>query len=151
MTGEFAIAVHALVFLNHKQTTLSSEALAENICTNAARVRKVMSMLKKAGLVATKEGVDGGYQFIQQPEQVTLRCVCEAVDGRLVGAAWRSGDMDKECLVASGMGDIMQHIYDHLDDICRQNLEELTIADIDRKIFGGIGKGEWLLSDPYRR
>ena len=43
MTSEFAIAVHALVFLNHKGETLSSDALADNVCTNPARVRKVMA------------------------------------------------------------------------------------------------------------
>ena len=48
MTGAFSLAVHALVYLNHKATTLSSEMLAENICTNPARIRKVMSQLKRA-------------------------------------------------------------------------------------------------------
>ena len=32
---------------------VSSEVLAENICTNPARVRKVMAQLKRAGLVET--------------------------------------------------------------------------------------------------
>ena len=49
MDSIFSLAVHALVYLNHKDCTLSSEALAENICTNPARVRKVMAQLKKAG------------------------------------------------------------------------------------------------------
>ena len=48
MTSEFSIAVHALVFLNHKGTVYSSEGLAENICTNAARIRKIMVKLKKS-------------------------------------------------------------------------------------------------------
>ena len=50
MTSEFTIAVHALVFLNHKAQVYSSEGLAENVCTNAARIRKVMAKLKKADL-----------------------------------------------------------------------------------------------------
>ena len=61
MTGEFAIAVHALVYLNHKKEVLSSDELAANVCTNPARVRKVMAKLKKAGLLSTKEGAEGGY------------------------------------------------------------------------------------------
>ena len=136
MTSEFAIAVHALVYLNHKGETVSSEALAENICTNPARVRKVMAKLKKAGLVATKEGVEGGYHFIKAPAEVTLRRIDEAVDVRLVSACWKPGDRDKACLVASGMGDIMDDIYSDLDELCRRRLGEITIADIDRKIFG---------------
>ena len=56
MTSEFTIAVHALVFLSHKGTYYSSEGLADNVCTNAARIRKVMAKLKKADLIKTKEG-----------------------------------------------------------------------------------------------
>ena len=51
MTSEFGIAVHAMVFLHHKGDMVSSEVLAENICTNPARVRKVMAQLERAGLV----------------------------------------------------------------------------------------------------
>ena len=58
MTSEFTIAVHALVFLSHKGTYYSSEGLADNVCTNAARIRKVMAKLKKADLIKTKEGAD---------------------------------------------------------------------------------------------
>ena len=63
MTSEFAIAVHALVYLHHKNAVLSSEELAENICTNSARVRKVMAKLKKKDLIGTKEGIKGGYHM----------------------------------------------------------------------------------------
>ena len=59
MTGEFTIAVHALVFLDHKKETLSSEELAANICTNPVRVRKVIARLKKYNLLDTKEGLRG--------------------------------------------------------------------------------------------
>ena len=57
MNSEFTIAVHALVFLNHKRESVSSDKLAANICTNPARVRKIMGKLKKKGLISTKEGV----------------------------------------------------------------------------------------------
>ena len=84
MTSEFGIAVHALVYLNHKAKTLSSDELADNICTNPARVRKVMAKLKKAGLVTTKEGTDGGYLFELSPDMVTLKDVSDAVDLSLI-------------------------------------------------------------------
>lgn len=136
MTSEFGIAVHALVYLNHKARTLSSEELAENICTNPARVRKVMASLKKAGLVVTKEGIDGGYSFPLAPEQVSLQKISEAVGARFVSAAWRSGDTDMECLIASGMADIMDGIYGELDSLCKKRLSRITVKDIEQKIFG---------------
>ena len=45
MNGDHSLAVHALVYLDHRATHLPSQILAENICTNAARVRKVMRPL----------------------------------------------------------------------------------------------------------
>ena len=50
MDSSFNLAVHALVCLSHSGRSLSSEALAENICTNPTRVRRVMAGLKKGGL-----------------------------------------------------------------------------------------------------
>ena len=61
MDSSFNLAVHALVCLSHSGRSLSSEALAENICTNPTRVRRVQAVLKKAGIVETREGLDGGY------------------------------------------------------------------------------------------
>ena len=39
MTSEFTVAIHGLVYLHHRGETASSEVLAQNICTNPARVR----------------------------------------------------------------------------------------------------------------
>lgn len=135
MTGEFAIAVHALVYLNHKKEVLSSDELAANVCTNPARVRKVMAKLKKAGLLSTKEGAEGGYYFSRNADEVNLDLICEAVDAQVVSASWKSGNKGMKCLIASGMADIMDGIYDQLNLECKRKLSEITISDIDAKIF----------------
>lgn len=135
MNGDFALAVHALVYLNHRAATLSSEALAENVCTNPARVRKVMGLLKRAGLVGTKEGAEGGYSFELDAEAVSLRRVAEAVDASFVSAAWRPGHLDADCMISSGMAGVLDGIYSDLDSLCKRRLEALTIASIDRQIF----------------
>lgn len=136
MNSDFIVAVHALVFLNHKQSVVSSEALADNVCTNAARVRKVMAPLKRAGLVETREGNEGGYRFAGDAAAIDLASVADALDVRFVEARWHSGDTHKECLVASGMGGIMDDLFADLDAQCRERLRHVTIASIDQRIFG---------------
>lgn len=135
MTSDFCVAVHALVYCNHKARKLSSEELAENICTNPARVRKVMVAMKKAGLIQTKEGIDGGYQFTRDPGEVTLAAVASALNVRFVSTSWRSGDADMDCLIAAGMADLMDSIYTELDSLCKKRLATITIRDLDEKIF----------------
>ena len=95
-----------------------------------------MAKLKKAGLVDTKEGIDGGYHFILDPAAVTLRQLSEALDMRFVSATWQSGDTDMKCLIASGMAAIMDDIYGQLDELCRTHLDSITIQKIEDHIFG---------------
>lgn len=137
MTSEFGIAVHALVYLSHKARTLSSEELAENICTNPARVRKIMAVLKKAGLIETKEGAEGGYLFCRKAEEVTLCDVGKALGTAFVSVSWKSGNDEMDCFIASGMAGIMDGIYAQLNELCREHLKSMTIKDIDDKIFSG--------------
>ena len=140
MTSDYCVAVHALVYLNHKAKVLSSEELAENICTNPARVRKVMAKLKKAGFVKTKEGSEGGYLFDQDADWVTLDQIAQALEIRFVDTAWKSGDTDMKCLVASGMAGLMDEIFDDLNEQCRKRLKEITIGTLDHRIFGNQNK-----------
>ena len=140
MTSDYCVAVHALVYLNHKAKVLSSEELAENICTNPARVRKVMAKLKKAGFVKTKEGSEGGYLFDQDADQVTLDQIAQALEIRFVDTAWKSGDTDMKCMVASGMAGLMDEIFDDLNEQCRKRLKEITIGTLDHRIFGNQNK-----------
>lgn len=136
MTSEFSVAVHALVFLNHKAEVVSSENLAQNVCTNAARIRKVMAKLKKAGLVDTKEGIDGGYIFGRDSHDVNLCMIAEALEVSFVSASWRSGNAEMDCLIASGMAGVLDDIYRDLDKTCHEKVEGITIADLDKIIFG---------------
>lgn len=144
MTSEFTIAVHALVFLNHKAAVYSSEDLAGNVCTNAARIRKVMAKLKKAGLVKTKEGVDGGYLFHRDSQDINLAMVAEALGTPFVTVSWKSGNPHMKCLISSGMAGVMDELYSDLDKCCKDRLSLITIACLDEKIFGDSGesKGE---------
>lgn len=135
MTGELSIAVHAIVYLNHINKKLSSEALAENICTNPARIRKVLSKLKKAGLIQTKEGLEGGYYFDKNPSEVDLSMISEAIRIEFINQSWKSGNQNMECLVASGMAEVMDHIYSDLNHECRNHLKTISVADLDHIIF----------------
>ena len=135
MDSSFNLAVHALVFLNHSGHSLSSEALAENICTTPPRVRRVMAGLKKAGMVETREGLDGGYRLTADPASLTLRQVAEAVNARFVDCAWHSGDIDRDCAICSGMAGVMDALYRQMNKRCAAYLSRITITDIENYLF----------------
>ena len=136
MNSDFVLAVHALVFLNHMSEELSSTLLAENICTNPVRVRRVMSRLHKARLVENSGG-RSGYRFTRKPEEVNLRMISDALGATFASTDWHSGDPHMACRIASGMAEIADALYGQMDMLCKNYLETVSIADIDRKLFAG--------------
>lgn len=137
MNSDFTVAVHSLVYLEHKrQLTVNSEEIAANVCTHPVRVRRVLSRLCKAGLITSREGhKTGGYCFDGDPRRLTLLQVLDALDQKVVPPGWTSGDTDMECLIASGMGEIMRGLFEELDQACREKLARVTVADIVGAIF----------------
>lgn len=135
MTAEFIVAVHALVYLNHKGDYRSSEEIAQNVCTNPARVRKVMAKLKKAGIIQTHAGFVGGYRFAKRAEDITLLDVFNAAGEKLIKTNWRSGSAEMDCPIAVNMGPIMDEVFAALESCCGGKLKEITLAQIDARIF----------------
>ncbi|MCI2057744.1 MAG: Rrf2 family transcriptional regulator [Oscillibacter sp.] len=140
MTAEFPLAVHALVYLLHRGQVISSQELADNICTNPARVRKVLSKLHHAGLVEAERGQGSGYLTRPDAGAITLRAVLRALDETPVAVSWRSGDVDRACQVSSGMAAVMDGLYGQLNEQCEKKLETVTVGSINDQLFRGKEK-----------
>lgn len=134
MPSDFIIAVHAMAYLRKHPRMISSEELAENICVNPVRVRKVMAQLKTYGLVDTKQGLSGGYSFSIQNETVTLNQIYDALQIRIFHSNWRSGDTHLKCIVSSGMAQVMDEVYDTMEIACYEKLKAITICDVVDKL-----------------
>ena len=136
MTSDFSVAVHALVYLGHQNATVSSEALGENVCTHPARIRKVMARLVKAGMACAHEGkAGGGYALANDASSITLGAVLKALGGNVVAACWKPGSTHNQCAISSGMAAVLDGLYSRLDAHCMDDLECITIRDIEDQIF----------------
>ena len=129
--SEFIIAIHALCLLAHDLKSWSSECLSANLCTNPVRIRKVMSRCKKAGLVETKAGVNGGYQIVGNGKDINLKQIYEAIGQPLVESRWHSGNKESECMYASGMSEYIDGLFSYLNEEMVFLLEKITIEDIE--------------------
>lgn len=139
MTAEFVVAAHAAVFLHHKNTFCTSEQIAENVCTNPARVRKVLAKLKKAGIVVSHTSLGGGYKLGRSAQEITLADLLEATKEQVVNVSWRSGSDCAACPISRTMAPVMDGIFDQMEADCRKGLAQITIAAVEGKIFYPTG------------
>jgi len=131
MNSEFIVAVHSLVFLAYTPERMAtSELIACNVATHPARVRKVLSCLRKAGYVATKEGIGGGYLLNCDPGEVTLADVYRAMCPGALKPSWSSGDPEGQCVVSSNMRHVMDRIFSDAERHLEAYFEKLTIGQV---------------------
>ena len=56
MDTKFSVALHILTMISESKETLSSQALAISVGTNASYIRKVIALLKNADLIHSQQG-----------------------------------------------------------------------------------------------
>lgn len=80
ISSRFTVGVHILTLIElNKDGISSSEFLAGSVNTNPSLIRKIMGMLKKAGLIEVQPGIAGA-KLAKEPATITLLDVYKAVD-----------------------------------------------------------------------
>ncbi|HKM34197.1 MAG TPA: Rrf2 family transcriptional regulator [Lachnospiraceae bacterium] len=135
MTAELSLAIHGLVYLWKKDTVVTSSELAESICTNPARVRKVMAKLKHSGLVESTEGKGSGYHTISDACNIRLCQVLSALGEDVISEGWKSAQLNSDCMISSGMTVVMDNLCVEMNLLCRDYLKDITIEMVAASVF----------------
>ena len=131
---QFATAVHVLTALAfHKKELMSSEALAQSVNTNAVVIRRLLSQLTKAHLVATTRGKSGGVKLAKEPQTITLKDVYLALSPSDPMAPREKSPL-KECPVSCSMFAIMTHVSEGTQKATMKYLDSQKLSDLIKKI-----------------
>ncbi|AIQ12582.1 Rrf2 family transcriptional regulator [Paenibacillus durus] len=80
ISTRFAVAIHILALLEiDKESKNTSEWIAGSVGTNPVVIRRITSMLGKAGLIEVRPGVAGA-KLARAAEEITLLDIYLAVD-----------------------------------------------------------------------
>lgn len=133
MNGRFQIAIHILTLLSKAgEELLSSEYIAGSMNINPALARKEISNLRNHGLIASKEGKNGGYSLGKSPQQITLSTIYDAVKPTAVlGHAKNLPNPD--CIVGKQINDHLLNLNKELNETLYKKLNGTTLADFSRQ------------------
>jgi Rrf2 family protein len=124
---KFAVAVHILTLLAmQRDEALTSEYIAGSVITNPVVVRRLLGLLREAGVVTAIPGPGGGFQLAVEPGLITLRRVYEIVEARDL-IAIHDGPNPK-CPVGRHIAASLTHVTEDAEEAMLQNLGRTTLA-----------------------
>lgn len=129
MDTKFSVAVHVLILISESPAPMTSDQMAGSVGTNASYIRKILSLLKKAGIVDGHRGI-GGYSLTVASEQLTLlqiyQAVTEETKVHLLDIHQNSSD---QCIVGRHIRPVLSGMFMDIEEVFAQTLSGKSLAD----------------------
>ena len=106
LTGRIVFAIQAAAELAGQDDYLSLDGIAEEQGLPRDYVRSAMSDLRRAGIVRTRRGREGGYQLARSADAITLADIIRAVDGPLTVVQGERPENIEYAGAAAGLEDV---------------------------------------------
>ena len=115
------------------RVVLASQTLAASVNTNPVVVRRLLMALRRAGLIETFAGKNGGTRLRTSPQQVSLAQIYDAVEpGRVIPVNDRKAL--RKCHVSCNMPRIMSGVAQGTEDAVRRHFRRITLAQLVHKV-----------------
>lgn len=133
----FAFAVHILAVLAHQRGHgVTSDVLAGSVNTNPVVVRRILSSLRRAGLVCCAKGCGGGATLCRDPESITLDEIYRAIEPQR-SLAGKRHHPNLRCPVGRQIKRVLENVYSAAQTALEASLAERTLADAIRSVEDG--------------
>lgn len=130
---KFTVATHMLVMLDmFSEEQVTSKDMAASIQTNPALVRKLLSLLKKGGLVDSTPG-PSKTKLMRQPEDITLYDIYVAVE-EVQSLFTIHEETNQACPVGKNIQSVMLGYTEKIEGVVRDEMQSVTLADVIRDI-----------------
>jgi len=117
---------------------LSSETIAKSVGTNASYIRKITGLLKKSGIIKSRQGI-GGFALDVEPRELSLYTVYQAVSEN---ERFRIFDLHKnpndECIVGKHIQSVLKEVFRSVEEKAERELKNTTLADCMKKMKNKI-------------
>ena len=125
--ADYAVRAAAeLAAAEGEHTPMKGEELARRQSIPKNFLENILTELRRAGIVRTRRGADGGYQLARPAAEVTVADVLRAVEGPLAAVQGTR----PEQLSYEGAASSLPDVWVALRASLRSVLEHVTLADI---------------------
>ena len=127
-----------LILISEAETPMTSEEIAMSVGTNASYIRKVTGLLKKKGIIESRQGASG-YQLLVEPEELTLYEVYQAVsETEQVHLFDLHQNPNDQCIVGKHIRPVLMDVFRSIEEKAEQELRTTTLRDCMDRMQGEI-------------
>lgn len=139
--------LHVLLHMLQKGEAVVSDQLAVMLSTNPVVVRRTLSGLRAAGLVASEKGHGGGWVVARDPAQISLHDIYEALGSPpLFHLGHRSAS--PTCLVEKAVNRALDETLMDAETLLLNRFRTVTLADLQADFSAGFAQhGHHTLAD----
>ena len=143
---DYAIVVLGALAHRHGEV-LATAQIASLTGLTQPTVAKVAKRLQACKLLETKRGVNGGYQLIGNPADLSLAMIIEAVEGPIAVNGCVDGAQDP-CAVSNCC--FMSNQWNRVNGTVRAALEAVSLAELidPSQLFPAIDQAASPVADP---
>lgn len=139
ISSRFTIAIHIFACIDtfENERKITSEFLASSVNANPVIIRKLLSQLKAAGLVAVQRG-SGGASICKPLDEITFLDVYNAVECIDKGELFHFHENpNKKCPVGRNIHMILDDKLQQIQNAMENEMQKITIADVikDTQIY----------------
>ena len=140
MDTRFSSAIHILIMIAGAEGPLTSETIAASVGTNPSYIRKVTGLLKKKGILDSRQGIHG-FSLLISPEKLSLYEIYQAIHAsdeiHLFDLHQNPND---ECIVGRHIRPVLAEAFREVEEKAEQQLKQTTLADCMEKMRIRIGE-----------
>ena len=140
MDTRFSSAIHTLIMIAGAETPMTSDQIAESVGTNASYIRKITGMLKKQGIIDSRQGISG-FTLLVEPEKLSLLRIYQAIaETEEVHVFDLHQNPNDECIVGRHIQPVLTDVFRGIEEKAEQELNNTSLADCLQKMKTEIDK-----------
>ena len=142
MDSRFSSAVHMLILVSESEKPMTSEEIAVSVGTNASYIRKLSGLLKKHGIIESRQG-SRGFSLLISPEDLTLLCIYQAVsESDRVHIFDLHQNPNDAFIVGRHIRPVMTEVFREAEEKAEQELKRQTLKTCMDRMLEDIRRSE---------
>lgn len=122
--GRYGLIAMLDLAIHSRELHISLNSIAQRQGVSASYLEQVFSMLRKAGLISSIKGAQGGYSLSTKPDKISVGDILRALEGELTVTDQQEQGINsiKDCVRIRVWDQLNQHINDFVDSITLEDL-----------------------------